>query len=370
MSKETRSAVLLTVAVLVVFGLGIWAGRFLTSVPFGLIVTHWDRAQNLGALADHNNERESRAQAYSDPAKAIAEMDAYGWAPTNVPTPFVGVGPMPGRHTGIDINPQQFRGTRDVVMPKPDGVFRVILTGGSTAFSSGAPSFETTIGGQLEKCLGGSAEVHTYANPAWASTHERIAIVNRLSELAPDVVVSLTGVNDVHWGVRGRDTMWFRTYWEQTFFDIDRRAFELMGRGPLPDPTVVADGPVPVARLAANFEKNVRVANAVLEDVNARYLVALQPSLVTTKKKRTAREAALLEKLGDERRKHHAEAFPAFKERLAEIEGARFAWFDLEDAFSGEPDGTEVFLDSYHFGDRGNRLVATAICTKLKETTP
>ena len=63
-------------------------------------------------------------------------------------------------------------------------------------------------------------EVFTMATPAWASTHERIMIENRLSDLEPDLVVSLSGNNDVHWGAKNRNVLWFRAYHDEFYFDL------------------------------------------------------------------------------------------------------------------------------------------------------
>ncbi len=81
-----------------------------------------------------------------------------------------------------------------------------------------APDQESTIAGYLSELLNNDPikkpdliyQVVTFANPAWSSTHERIAIENRVVEMAPDLVVSLSGINDVHWAYRGKDIMWFQ----------------------------------------------------------------------------------------------------------------------------------------------------------------
>jgi len=68
-------------------------------------------------------------------------------------TPFVGYGPAPGRQRNAFISPNQFRGRRELTTPKPPGVIRVFVTGGSVAFGSGAPGDERTIGAYLQSAL-------------------------------------------------------------------------------------------------------------------------------------------------------------------------------------------------------------------------
>ena len=119
------------------------------------------------------------------------------------------------------------RSEEKLILPKPSNIHRIFITGGSTAFSSGAPSQDRTIAAYLNRLLSINLtpltninyEVFTMATPAWASTHERIMIENRLSDLEPDLVVSLSGNNDVHWEAKNRNVMWFRAYQDEFYFD-------------------------------------------------------------------------------------------------------------------------------------------------------
>src|SRR5439155_25838703 len=139
------------------------------------------------------------------------------WIGQDMPSPFVGYAPAPGPLTGGHINSLQFRYRRELQTPKPPQTCRIFLVGGSTAYGSGASSNETTVGGYLEHYLNEQAEqfgcrfeVITADCYGWASTNERILIENRLVELEPDVVVMLSGHNDIFWSLRGCNTQYFR----------------------------------------------------------------------------------------------------------------------------------------------------------------
>ncbi len=106
----------------------------------------------------------------------------------------------------------------------------------------------------------------------------------------------------------------------------------------------------------------------MLGRVGARYVVALQPNLAVSTKRITAREQTLLGQLGDERRQHYDAAFAAFRTRLGSVDDARFSWWDLSDVFAGRSE--EIFLDNYHFGDRGNALIGRALCERFEGMTP
>jgi hypothetical protein len=45
--------------------------------------------------------------------------------------------------------------------------------------------------------------------------------------------------------------------------------------------------------------------------------------------------------------------------------GPRFGYLDYSDVFDRCGAEEEVFLDSYHFGDRGNEIIAARLCDDL-----
>ena len=184
-------------------------------------------------------------------------------------SPSWGAVPGPGTRGNATINRQQFRSTRELPAQKEAGVTRIFITGGSVAFGAGAPSQDRTIGGYLEGELNrGLIEprlrVYTLANPAWASTQERILIENRLSEWQPDLVISFSGLNDMHWGQMGRDVMWFRTYHDQLFWSLNDSFQRLLGGGGLVDVQETGDQPVAPPLVAARLAKNVQLATVAL----------------------------------------------------------------------------------------------------------
>jgi hypothetical protein len=268
------------------------------------------------------------------------------------------------------IDEHLLRTTRSVVIPKPAIVRRIVLIGGSTAFSSGAPSEEATIASLLEQALRPrvpGVEVLTLANPAWSSTHERIVVENLLGELEPDLVIALSGANDVHWGVRGHDPLVYRSYFEQTLFDIVAAAHVLAGREPPVDPTRSSDEPVPCERIAEAFAMNVQLAARALELRGTSYLVAIQPTLLTSAKPLTAREKEVRSAFPASHRSYFQTCMQGIHDatRAASIPGVTLV--DLRGLFDADP--REIFIDSYHFGDRGNAALAAALAEPARLLT-
>ncbi|HKC51856.1 MAG TPA: hypothetical protein VKF60_13755, partial [Myxococcota bacterium] len=123
------------------------------------VLRHREVTTMAGFLDARN--RSSLALAYEDPNQAAREMDGYAWEVPKVPTPFVGAASAPGVYGNATINAMQFRAAAEVAIPKPEGRFRIFVTGGSTAFGVGAPSQDRTITGYLEALLARELEPAT-----------------------------------------------------------------------------------------------------------------------------------------------------------------------------------------------------------------
>jgi hypothetical protein len=367
-------AALPSVFALLIFGFGFAAGRYQVGRSLRRQIMDYARSETLGHMVP-KEERASYALAYEKPASAALEMDNFSYAVPSVLTPFVGSGPEPGQHDNAFINSMQFRSTKEVAMPKPPGIYRIFVTGGSTAYGSGAPSQDKIIGQCLEDLLNAEItptthvryEVFTLANPAWTSTHERIIIENRLSELAPDMVVSFSGSNDIHWAGAGRDVFWFRTYSDQHFWDLLNAARKTAGFHPMTD-VVAGSSPVDPATVATRLEKNVRLSAVALALRGARYVFVLQPTLAVTSKPLSAREQKLRAGLLPPALENFTKSYQEMRSRLSSIHGDQFLYLDQSDAFAGLSASDEIFLDSYHFGDRGNAIVAKRIADGIRSS--
>lgn len=366
--RKLLFALVPSVIIFFLFGLGFLVGYQVALRPLRKAMRSSDAAASLGNLLE-SDRREAAAAAYHSPQEALAYFDRICWGVPNVLTPFVGSGPWPGKNENAFINRLQFRDTREPVTPKPQGTYRIFFTGGSTAFGSGAPDQGRTIGAYLEaileKELGPSSgkhfEVFTAANPGWASTQERIIIENRLSELEPDLVLSFSGNNDVHWGAQGRNVLWFRTYADEHFFHLANVLYRYFGHPLMPDVVESSKEPVPPPLVALRMAKNVRLAAQALAGTPARYIFLLQPTLAVTRKPLNSGERRSL----NDKREYFSACYGEIDRQLRELHLDTFVFLSLTDVFDGLPESETVFIDSYHFGDKGNELVASEIYKRL-----
>lgn len=357
------------------FGCGFFLGGYRKVAPFKALIKSRNRALTLGRLMTGEKERSAAAEAYLDRDAAAGELGGYAWDIPLHPAPFLGSVPAPVKKDDLRINSQHFRASEEVVMPKPEKRFRIFITGGSTALGAGAPDQERTIGGYLERLLESrfSAgrdlvfEVFTAACTAWASTHERIVTENLISEQQPDMVISFSGNNDVHWGWNKKNIMWFRTYAENHFRKIITAAHEAAGHAPPED--CLADlsevpSPDTVARLLL---KNVYLMTRVLADAGAVHVFVLQPTMAVTKKKLSGREEKWFENWHPVQAAYFIRCYEMMGKVLSEgeIPGSEYYFFDLSGLFDGCSEKDEIFLDAYHFGDRGYDLIASEIFERI-----
>ncbi len=352
-------------------GGGILLGRYLALRQVSQMIESYTTKRFLGNIVE-KHLREEIAKSYKDPAFALKNLDNFSWSPLNIPAPFVGSAPMPDDDSRVGINAMGFRCGHEFAVPKPEGVRRIFIVGGSTAYGSGAPDVKSTVGAYLQALLREKSnpsgdvtwEVVVAANPGWATTHERILIENRISRFDPDLVISLSGNNDVHWGLRGRDVMWFRTYADVHFFNLVKTSYELSGLDLSRDVVAPVGSPVAPMDVARNLVKNVALGSYVLSLERVPYCFFLQPSISTSGKRLTVREERHVEREAkriSNMQEYFRECYMLIRENLAAMNDPNLHFFDLSGIFDEYGDDVEIFLDSYHFGDRGNETIAEAI---------
>lgn len=325
-----------------------------------------------------------------------------GWCCRDMPTPFVGYAPQPGDGVCGHINNLQFRCDHELVRPKPVGVCRIFVVGGSTAFGAGASSTERTVAGYLKRHLqtrleafrvsavhpaapDGAAgphqlrrfrealqrchtvEVITAAASGWTSTHERILIENRLTELEPDLVISLSGHNDAFFGSFDKNILWSRGFQDDYYFLLTNSLLSCNFDLAFPPDEPGKEPGVDAEVMARRLLHNVRLAQAALEPTGACYVWALQPILAATRKPLTSREQAMAKRAGQDRL---LPVYARMREILSTFESAGFAFLDLTDVFDHLDRQTDVFVDGCHFGDRGHDLIARALADRILASTP
>ena len=335
------------------------------------LIATWQQDETLAGAFAISKSRETA----DHPAAVLAgvercyyappDFERITWVPRDIPTPFVGYAPAPGRHASAIINEAQFRYAGELEMPKPSGTYRIFLTGASTAFGAGASSNETTIGGYLEKYLNRNrrCEVVTAAACAWSSTHERILIENRLVEFEPDLVISFSGHNDVFWASQGYNSAWYRGMQDSYFLTLMNATRLSNSVAEFPSHVPGIGRPPSIEEVTERLVRNVVLAQHALTLVDARYMFVLQPTMEVTGKSRTPREQRVAASAASWPWFGLMEQFYVeFRNNLSALHKPGFAFIDLTSVFDNCGDDIEVFIDTAHFGDRGNDLIAQSLC--------
>jgi len=380
-----KKALYLTIPTLLLcalVALGYRVGQYTAAQQFEATIRGMEQGETLAAVLAvsplNDTQRNGYGRAYSH---ATVDASAISWSVPNQPTPFVGTAPMPGQHHNAHINAWQMRSNQELRMPKPQGVYRIFLTGGSTAYGSGAPSQADTIGSLLQAQLNTKLsekngiqnninyEVFTFANPAWASTQERIAIENYLSELQPDMVISLSGNNDVFWGDAGRNVLWFFSFADEYFKILANTGLQLAQRKALAElpQTMPTAERVPHATVAYRLVKNVHLGVQALQQIEQTgkagvpWIFFLQPTLSVSRKKLTAREQDFL----TDSKEYYIKCYQDIAKKLSALEKENFRFMNLSGVFDAYGAEEDMFLDQFHFGDKGNTVIANAMFTVL-----
>jgi len=332
-------------------------------------------ASSPGQLLKTPEQRRGAAQAYLDVEAAERSFGRYAWDVPVTALPFVGFASTPSTSPHLGVNRHHFRASREVETPKPAGRFRIFLTGGSAAFGAGAPDFAHSIGGFLETILRRKlpgVEVFTVASPAWAGVHERIMVENRLFALEPDLIVSCSGNNDPHWAWNGKDILWFRTYAETHFWKLLNKAYELAGSRPMAE-TLAEKKPVEDAEAVSRLVRhNVSLSLRALKPLATPYVYFLQPTMPVSKKKLSAREKERFAVWHPAQIAYFRDCYRHFRRDLTDLAQAEpgFTFVDMSTLFDDKTASDELFLDAYHFGDKGYRAIAEKMAERLDSFVP
>jgi len=104
--------------------------------------------------------------------------------------------------TRDEFNTLGYRGD-DIVMPKPDGVYRIVALGGSTTFGEYLSTYQEAYPHQLQQIL---RETYGYTDvdvinagvPGYTTWESAVNLLLRVPDLDPDMVIVYHGINDVN----------------------------------------------------------------------------------------------------------------------------------------------------------------------------
>lgn len=330
--------------------------------------------QLIGKRIDDPLLSQALATMYGVPAgdrgalvKRLGEIVAM---PPYRPAPFVGHIARPVLGDPLVINVLGFRDPRRSYATKPAATVRVFVTGGSTAWGVGSSSQSHTVSYLLERILnegvsqasGYRYEVINAAFPAWSTTQEKLLIQQRLTDLHPDLIIMLSGTNDVHWALQGRDVRWLYSYMDQNYVMLLNETYKSSGHPEWVVPVPFSSGPVDCALVGRTAARNVGEAAFAANGAGASLVFALQPNVVSTTKVLSAHERRIRD---SQDAGSWNSCYQQMREALGRVGAKHYRLLDLSRSFRELGGHTELFMDPYHFADLGHRLVAQALADQI-----
>ena len=131
----------------------------------------------------------------------------------------------------------------------------------------------------------------------------------------------------------------------------------------IPEITQIEPKEVSPSLVAKRLFKNVRLSSFVLSQEKIDYVFVLQPTLTVTRKQLTKREETKLKK---ESQEYFKQCYTQINEVLGTFDAKNFHYVNLANVFDTLGPQEDIFIDSYHFGDKGNEIVAANIFLHIK----
>ena len=279
------------------------------------------------------------------------------------------------RLSNVTTNSKGFRGMRELIQPKPLGVRRVFVMGGSAAVGALASGDSATMPAQLEILLktkypNEQVEVFNAGCAGFNSTQDVILLSTRILDLEPDLIVVFSGGTDINLAMFPE--------WEPGYHELieaerglvthpwyeHSAAYKFISMN-IPHRVVLKEGTAH-PEVGSYYKGNVERMASLATGAGVRFLAVLQPALVVSSKKVTVKERATLEKAlkrGGLRSNYPELArilYPAVQKAMAQVKLPSGAYYlDGSDLFKGTD--IEAFSDAFHLTDTGYHFAAQVI---------
>ena len=204
------------------------------------------------------------------------------------------------------------------------------------------------------------------AFPAWSTTQEKLLIQQRLADMYPDLIIMLSGTNDVHWALHVRDVRWHYSVGDQNYVTLLNETYRSSGHPEWVVPLPFSSGPVNCDLVGRTTVRNVEEAAFAADRANAGLVFALQPNIVSTAKGLSEHEQKV--RKGQDAATWDS-CYQRMREALGRIRTKHYRFLDLSRSFGDLGRDTELFVDAYHFADLGHRLVAQALADQIDWNT-
>lgn len=282
---------------------------------------------------------------------------------------------------------------------KPEGVWRIVVMGGSVVWGSGVDKSDDTFSARLNSILNskiksGKIEVINAGQPGYNSTQELILLQQEIIGYEPDLVIFFDGFNDIGLATRWSENLMNGVYYQAPYnYPIMRdkvlspqkttrtvvRDFIMLSHFLAQMEHIVARAPkntqfVPIkpqelkqflTKSSSRYRENLDAALLLLQDKNIQAVSAIQPMILWKNN------------LSDDERKLGmipyadllAEFYPPLFEmgRIVSEKRGRLFW-NYADIFRDLPE--TIYIDAVHFNSRGHEIIANDMAQRILPLLP
>ena len=259
------------------------------------------------------------------------------------------------------------------------GEYRIFILGGSVAKGFGATSSNKSYHQILETLLNKDAqrsEIRSYnvvsaGRLGYVSAQELILLQMGVLEFKPDLVIHLNGANDILTVTQYQEPPGYPFYHQSL-----KRSLQAVKVSKTIDETISksailseleamfkkyrkSNPEITAHNIARHYRRNMTQSIQLLNANNIPGLIILQP-LLLGKKELVGKEEASIKKLSQNNRHIWLSTFGKLELSLNEIsEKTGIPWKNFRGVFDDQQE--EVFGDTIHLNDRGQRLLAKAL---------
>lgn len=357
----------------------------------GRIIYPFDQAERARILAEKDPRRD--IPTWENASGQVIIEDIFGMEKRYLS--YLGfLGTPNSRKTTFEINEIGFRDS--AIEPRAPNEYRILILGGSAVWGWGASANRHTISGALQEMLNEESSDISYrvmngAYLAWTSLQERIALMEFYERFDPDLVISVTGFNDIISVQFGNSRELLRLEYSMVEEAVENNL--------KPMSTLKAirkvGGTLGVWRLVVYFREQLprqksgrieykperskrgipKVVDRYLSMANYtashgdQFLLVLQPEIYTTGKQLTAAEAEVKKWLDSRNGENFDNVFIQYRSDLTQDVSALSAVginvIDLGSVFDSV--SATMFTDDSHFNDSGYREIARALYQAIRQ---
>lgn len=297
---------------------------------------------------------------------------------------------------GFVINSNGWRYPEDITPEKEQGEVRIFITGGSVAwglFTLQQNVYFTITENILRQKCNKKIKVISTGLSSYESTQELIQLTNNISMLKPDYVIQFSGFNNMlnflmsrfkpknfdrfdfgsrlkqngtmaedgqHKILYGKIEAQDSIFWQNEGPKIEDFKDAVSYNIALKKYDIETERRFPIV-LDIN-ENNTKLMNIVTKGLNANFIYILQPTILTSLKKRTPFEEQTYQKFRSfhSSNKTYNRYYTEWRKRLNKLSAnGNFKVYDADDAIQNIK--ATAFIDDVHFGDYGNKSVGEYI---------